>query len=280
MSLSQSLYGVHTDMDAETYHALPGASASLLKRLWQTTPAHLQASLKEPREATPAMMMGTLAHSVILEPDKPLPRIAIQPEEYEPGKKWTYSAKACKEWRSEQERNGLIVLKADEYDAVLGMASSIAAHPIASPMLAKGRAETSLVAEDTANRVTIRARLDFIPDEPGYLLDVKTTASASARDFERKAFESGFHIQSALYLALWNALTDDRRTGFRFIAVENKPPFAVNVFECSPEFLARGSEDFKRTLALYARCVHEESWPAFTPTLNTLSLPRWAGRED
>lgn len=275
MNLSPSLYGVHLDMAAADYHALPGASASQLRKLWQSTPAHLKASLEE-REETPAMLLGTLAHSVILEPDKPLPGLIVTPDEYEPGKKWTFAAKACKEWRAKQEADGRTVLAPDEYESVFGMARAIADHEIAAGILAKGRVEVSLVAEDHANRIPVRARLDFVPDGTDYLADVKTTASAEEGDFTRKAFESGFHIQAALYISLWNALTGEGRTGFRFIVVEQKKPWAVNVFEAAPDFLARGQDDFKHTLALYARCVHEDSWPAYQKKLTPLTLPKWA----
>lgn len=273
---SSDLIGVHPDMAAADYHQLPGASASQLRKLWAQTPAHLKASADEPVEVTAAMMLGTLAHSVILEPDKPLPGIVIQPEEYEPGKKWTYAAKVCKEWRAARESEGLLVLNADEYDAVFGMARTITAHPDAGPMLEKGQSELSLVTFDSANGVPVRARLDFIPDGVSYLADVKTTSSAAPHDFMRKAFESGFHIQAALYIALWNHLTGEARTGFRFIVVEQKPPHAVNVFDCSPDFLARGAEDYKRALATYGKCVASGIWPAYPSGVLTLELPKWS----
>ncbi len=279
MTIPPELIGVLPDLPAADYHALPGASASQLRILWQSTPAHLQAALKTPRETTAAMMLGTLAHSVILEPNKPLPGIVIQPEEYEPGKKWTRAAKVCKDWQAERERAGLLVLKASEYDAVFGMAAVIGAHPLAAALLAAGRSEVSLVTEDTTNRVIVRARLDFVPSVGDALADVKTTADASPRAFGKKAFESGFHIQAALYLALWNALTGEARTGFHFVVVEQTPPHAVNVFVCAPEFLARGRDDLRHTLALYARCVHEDSWPAYPATLQTLTVPKWADQQ-
>ena len=65
--------GIYPDLDARDYHALPGASASRLRKLWQSTPGHLKAEMDAPRENTPALKLGTLAHAVILEPDKPLP---------------------------------------------------------------------------------------------------------------------------------------------------------------------------------------------------------------
>lgn len=274
--MNHALVGVHADMAAEDYHALPGASASQLRRLWQSTPAHLKASLEEPRDPTAAMLLGTLAHSVILEPDKPLPGIVIQPLEYEPGKKWTYAAKLCKEWRAAQEMAGLLVLSADEYNGVFGMALAVAEHPDAAPLLSKGQSELSLVTFDATNNVPVRARLDFVPDAAPFLVDLKTTNDAAPRAFKRKATADGLHIQAALYLDLWNALTGEQRTGFRFIAVEQKPPHAVKVFDCSPEFIAQGREDYRRTLTIYGKCVAEDSWPAYPLGLEPLDLERWA----
>lgn len=270
--------GIYTDLDARDYHALHGASASRLRKLWQSTPAHLRAEMDEPREDNPAFKLGTLAHAVILEPDKPLPNLVTPPDEYAPGKKWTYAATACKEWRASQEREGNTVLSREDYDALLGMTASVAAHPWAAASLESGRSEVTCLVHDSANRVDVRCRLDFVPDARPYLVDFKTALSASAREFERAAFSHGYHIQAALYLAAWNALagSDDKRSEFRFVVVEKTPPYAVNVFDASPEFLSRGAEDFKRTLALFARCVAEDHWPAYEPTIKPIGLPKFA----
>lgn len=221
-------------------------------------------------------MLGTLAHSVILEPDKPLPGIVIQPDEYEPGKKWTNAAKACKEWRAAQEKAGLVVLKADEYNAVFNMARTVSNHTKAGPLLAKGQSELSLVTFDAANNVPVRARLDFVPDGQPFLMDVKTTHDASPHAFRKKASQDGLHIQAAMYLDLWNCLTGEQRTGFRFIAVEQKPPHAVMVFDASLRFIEQGRADYKRMLAMYGRCVAEDNWPAYPPAVESLDLERWA----
>lgn len=270
-------YGIHLDLPANDYHALTGASASQLRTLWQSTPAHLRASLDAPRAASPAMQLGTLAHSVILEPDKPLPGVAIQPDEYEPGRKWTAAAKVCKEWRAAQEAAGLMVMKADEYDAAFGMARNLATHPAAGPLLTDGRAEVSLVVRDEVNAVDCRARVDWLPNLHPAIVDLKTSSDASERAFTKKAYDLGYHIQAAFYLDLWNALMpSEPRTAFFFVVVENTAPFAVNVFECSPEFVELGRQHYQQALAVFARCCKENYWPAYAPTVHPLNLPRYA----
>ena len=269
--------GIYPDLDSRDYHALPGASASRLRKLWQSTPAHLKAEMDSPKESD-ALKLGTLAHHVILEPDKPIPNLVTPPDEYAPGKKWTYAATACKEWRASQERAGNTVLTADEYDSLFGMVRSIAEHSMAASTLECGRSELTCLVHDSTNNIDVRCRLDFVPDGRDFLVDFKTAQSASEHDFERHAFTLGYHIQAALYLDVWNALagSDDRRTGFRFVAVEKAPPYAVNVFDASPEFISRGRADYKRALATFARCVAEDHWPAYSPDVKPLGLPRFA----
>jgi len=269
-------YGIHLDISAAEYHAHPAASASKLKKLWQSTPAHLKADT-EAFEPSAAMIMGTLAHSLILEPETPLPGIVVQPEEYEPGKKWTRAAKACKEWEADQKAKGLMVLKSDEWKDALGMAEAVAWHPLAHDLLIDGKPEVSLCAHDSANGLDIKARIDFLPNTGGAIVDVKTTVDASERGFMRRAYDLGYHIQAALYLDLWNALMPtEPRTEFYFIAVENSKPYAVNVFKASQEFLAKGREDYKAALTLYAACVKSDNWPAYSQEVKELGLPKYA----
>ena len=269
-------YGIHTDIPASEYHAHPAASASKLKKLWSSTPAHLKADT-EAFEPSAAMIMGTLAHSLILEPETPLPGIVVQPDEYEPGKKWTRAAKVCKEWEADQKAKGLLVLKADEWKDALGMAEAVAWHPLAHDLLVCGKPEVSLCAHDSANGLDIKARIDFLPNSGGAIVDVKTTVDASERGFMRRAYDLGYHIQAALYLDLWNALMPtEPRTEFYFIAVENFAPYAVNVFKASAEFLSKGREDYKAALTLYAACVKADNWPAYSQEVKELGLPKYA----
>ena len=55
-------------LPAQTYHAAPGVSQSILPAM-APPPAHLRAYLDEEFEQTTAMSLGTLAHTLILEPD-------------------------------------------------------------------------------------------------------------------------------------------------------------------------------------------------------------------
>ena len=73
--------GIH-DVDAATYHRFRAASASGLRVIHAGTPAHLRRSWDEQDKPSLALVMGTLIHQLVLEPQTPLPRIALVPETY------------------------------------------------------------------------------------------------------------------------------------------------------------------------------------------------------
>ncbi len=296
MSATNLPFGVYLDMPAERYHALPGASASRLLTLWQKTPAHLVVELLKPKKVTPAMMLGTLCHQKLLEPNRPLPRLAIPPEQYPApadcslvkSKKvaagdlidWNWNAKYCKQWRQEQEADGLLVVTATEGDAVEKATREVIKHPKAAPLIEGARTEVSLVTMSEEFGIPVKARLDLVPVGPD-LADVKLTTDVSARAFGSHAYDMGYHIQAAWYLDIWNDMAgeEDPKTGFKFIAVESSAPYAVNVFTVTPDLIALGREQYREALAVYARCMHVDLWPAYPANVIELGVPAWKRRE-
>lgn len=267
--------GILTDLPAADYHALPGASASRLRVIWKQSPAHLRAEMDTPGETTAAMMLGTLAHALILEPQKPLPKLAVAPEKFDV--KGGRNTTEYKTWKAAAVAAGEIIVSIKEHATLHGMAAAVAAHPTASVILARGQSEVTLKANDRANGVPIRARLDFIPDGVEFLVDVKTTCDASPRAFAKKCWEEGYHIQAALYLDLFNALTGEARTGFKFIAVESSAPYLVAVYTMSPDFLQRGRADLYDVLATFGQCMKTGVWPGYSDS--EINAPKWAKEE-
>ena len=268
-------YGVHFNMPAETYHKLPGASASKLKAFHRTTPAHARVKLEEPFEQTPYTLMGTLVHNWHLEGFSLKQRLAEQPETYEPGKKWTYNSNACKEWRAEQLAAGKIIVKKSEYDRVQEMVYGIRNHEEIYNLTIEAKTEVSVITHDQTNDIPFRCRMDIVPNGLPYLADIKCVSDITDRGLTLNAYDSGWHIHAAAYLAVWNSQcgTEDRRTGFRFICVENEAPFSVRWFECSERFLSEGAQDMARYLKLYAECTRTGIWPGYPSECQTLDLP-------
>jgi PDDEXK-like domain of unknown function (DUF3799) len=115
-----------------------------------------------------------------------------------------------------------------------------------------------------------------VPD--GHRSDCKFSHTVNEREWSRYAWSAGYHIQAALYLFVWNALVGEewKKSGFKFIVVENKEPFDVQVFTCTPEFIAKGWEQVVRLLPVFANCVRTGVWPGSPAIERSLDVPKYA----
>ena len=61
-----------------------------------------------------------------------------------------------------------------------------------------------------------------------------------------------------------------------FVAIEKKPPYAVGVYTLDDLAKVEGEMRFKENLLTYKQALEENAWHAFSPKIETLSLPSWA----
>lgn len=281
--------GVYLGLPAETYHAAPGFSHSMSQHM--EPPARLKAY--RPDKPTALMMLGTLAHSLILEPSKPLPRLVVPPEEYPAPSgsslvkskrvaagdmvKWSWSAHYCQDWRTAQEEAGNIVLSQSDLDTALGMAEAVASNSQAAELLTDGQSEIALFGDPYGDGPFLKSRIDLAPDCE-WLIDVKTVDEASKEAFQKRIFYEGWGTQAAWYLDLWNALADQRRY-FGFIMVERKAPHLVATYRVSGADLAWSRQVNAMRQRLYAECLRDDSWPGWTTAWLTVETPeKWRMR--
>ncbi len=261
--------GIYLDLPAEQYHKAPGVSNSMLKRL-DRSPAHLQAYLEQPQEQTPAMLFGSVAHQLLLEPERPW-SWAVRP----PG--LDGRSKEGKEWKAKVGDRP--VLDHEEWLNVEGAVASVRSHPTARLALGTGRSEVSVFRKFTlGDTVLRRARIDFVNDGDA-LVDIKTTEDARPEAFARTIFNMRYHVQAAYYLDIWNdSLPEGQcpKSSFVFIAVEKTAPFAVAVYDLSREAINAGRQEYIRLLQLYMECERTGIWPAYNPNIQEITLPAYA----
>lgn len=285
--------GVFRGFPAEDYHKALGVSQSMLREM--DPPARLPAYLATPKRVTELMVMGTLAHHMILEPEKPLPKIVIQPETYPAppdsslvkSKKvstgdpieWNNNSKYCKRWYAEAHEQGLIVLTDDRRDSLLGMVKSVSNHPAARQLLTNCETEVSIFLDWSRGAGTLlrKGRMDIVPFG-NVLADIKTCDDASPDEFSKKLGD-GYAQQAAFYLDLWNeAMPHDQREGFVFIAVERRPPYLVACYVVDPTDIQVGRFVNQQRMAAYLECSKAGYWPGFSTNFESLSMPSWARR--
>jgi exodeoxyribonuclease VIII len=243
-------------MTTAEYRKAPGINFSTLKAALKS-PLHYQAALATKREQTPTMLLGTLAHSVILE-GVALATLAVQkPQDM------SFATKEGKAWKAEQT---LDILSHDDYNAVLGMAEAIDCHKDARRMLEDCR-HREVAKFGTVHGLGCKALIDSHSDS--ILADLKTTQDASPGAFLRKVQDLDYDLQIALYRELVNP-----EIWCGWITVESSAPFAVACYTPSAQLIASGSEKLKRALSIVAKCRETNQWPGF-PGINVLDVPKW-----
>ena len=257
--------GMFRGVPSEVYHASPGVSNSMLGHM--DPPSRLPVYLTEKHEPDEWAILGTLIHQRILEPERPLPLIAVQPETYGPdSKKWTYQAKECKAWREAQEAQGLIVLTPDQYRTLIGCITSVRQSSLACEAIRYAETELSLWWE--LDGILTKRRLDCVP--PGNaLLDLKSCADgkASVKEWKWEIEHRGYHRQAAFYLDGYNAWARayglPEKTVWLWVAVEKAEPYAVGHHQASGQTLERGRAQYQALMAEYRDCLAANKWPGY-----------------
>jgi hypothetical protein len=225
-----------------------------------TSPLHYHHCLAAPD--SDSKKLGRAVHTAVLEPEKLSTDYAV----------WDLGRRAGKDWDAFcASHSGRDILTTDQLLTASTMGVAVRSHPVARKLLAKGKAEQTILWTDPHTRIRCKARLDWL--RVGKAVDLK-----SSRDIEQRAFGRAFgSMLSHGQLGFYNLglLANGRRVKWRVIAVENTPPFDVAVYNVPDEAVWAGEELAKEALALVARCRKTGRWPGQYPKAVPLELPVW-----
>lgn len=258
-------------MTAAEYRAADAVNFSSVKHIL-TSPAHYRAALEEDRKETPAMIMGTMTHSVILE-GMPLSKVcAIKPPDL------SLATKEGKAWKAENA--GKPIISDGDAEAIVGMAQAVAANPHAMAMLkACPDRETPLFANLAG--VECKALIDAYGTDghEWVVCDLKTTDDASPDAFSRKVMGLHYDMQAAFYCEiLARNYQIENPPHFFWIAVEKTAPFTCAVYSAI-EWMETGEEKVRRALETMKECRASGEWPQPWSGINILKQPAWAKQQ-
>ena len=259
------------DMPAAEYHSIDALSASGAKHLLKT-PAHYLAS-RNFGEPTKAMILGTVVHTMGLEPEKFEAEVAVAP-------KFDMRTKFGKQAREEFEGAsvGKIVIDEYEYEKAKGISDSLRRHPFFKENVKNGETETTMMWEQYG--VQCKARVDYIAKDVIY--DVKTCQDASPSGFAKQIAKFQYHIQAAHYLVGRKRLAGVNLDpmNFVFLAVESAPPYSCGIYTLTGRSLKQGLREIARAAERFANIGEAESHKDYTDGVMEISLPSWAIDEE
>jgi hypothetical protein len=180
---------------------------------------------------------------------------------------------------------GKVPMLTKEYAPIAGMVTALAAHPVASAVLApgRGRTEQTLVWTDADTGVPCRAMLDHLPYPVAgrrlIVADYKTCLSAAPDDLGRVISKLGYHVQATHYLDGVQALgLAPAGAAFVFVFQEKTPPYLVTVVELTGVALDIGRHLNREARRTYRRCMETGRWPGYSDGIEIVSLPAWVER--
>lgn len=264
-------------LPADKYHADPAIGNSGIRDLMET-PYHYWAKHLSPRrlptEPTPAMQAGTLAHTLILEPQHLELRYVIRPDGLDgrtkEGKAWAAGVSSDHE-----------IISLDQLDVAQRQRDAIArCVPDVSAMINAIGAKTEVSAfwRDDDTGIDCKCRPDaVVPTSSGtVLIDIKTARHVDPRGFSRAIWTFGYHRQAAWYTRGFEAASGVNVEQFIFVVVSTEYPFVAAAYVLDDESLQQGSDECDVALATLAECRTTNTWPAYGATAQPISLPPYA----
>ena len=262
------------NIDEQQYRALPLMNQSAIKHGMRSM-AHMKAYMDgEIKFTSDALSLGSLVHAVVLEEEYFSDMYAIMPKIDRRTKAGKQAYEDFLAVNADRE-----ICKEEDWETAMKMRESVWSHPAAAPLLKrKGKAEQTITWNDPDSGIDCKGRIDLLLEGKGrqkpMIVDLKTTQDAGP-DFAKSIAKFGYHMQAAFYQD-GMMYGEKRNCGFTIIAVEKTAPYAVGVYLMDKAALEQGRKNYKKVLTSLKNAVHSDSYPAYSSSPETLSLPDWA----
>lgn len=270
MSVAQIAEGIHEIPDAK-YFEIDLPSSSSTKTLLNGTNAHLAHERIVPREETDAFTLGAYVHALLLAPDT-VDAAFIKLGDID---RRTKDGKA--EYESAQKRAALSGARIISRDLVAqgdAMAAGVRSNSSAAILLdTLTYREVTLIGKIGERLAKCKVDGVLQTSSSCVCVDIKTTDSASPRDFASSAAKFGYFHQAAFYRRLVEQRIDVLHN-FLVIAVEKRAPYLCAVY-CIPPYAIDAAD--KRIDELVDRWwdVHDGDRTGYSPLIEDLAPPMW-----
>lgn len=264
--------GVVKNLSNSDYHGLDQYwSSSHLKRIYSTSPKHFEAEFsQEKSKPTPAMILGSLVHCLILTPEELNKEFFVMPD-------LDFRTKEGKIKR--EELFALNVGKTPISDEMLSkahfMRDACFSHPKARGALEGGANELSYFWNCSFSGLNFKAKVDSV--RPGFFLELKTTSSASPLDFARHAYNLNYDLSLAHYRQGIEKYQDVLPDAY-FVVIETEAPYVVQVYKASDALFETGHAKWLSAVQKLERGFKDKVWPGYFEDTDVpeLNPPAWA----
>jgi len=225
------------------------------------------------RKTTDAQTNGLLFHAALLEGGKGIEVIDAD----------AFRSTAAKAARDDALSRGLIPIVAPKWEMMQPALERIRANmeAVGFPLMG-GHVEAKLQWQQGASDgdVLCHARIDWLSDDWGQIVDLKTTdGSIHPDNCAATILRNGGAIQEAAYRSAVSTLRPEvaGRELFTFLFVETREPYSVVPIECADSMREIGESKWQRAVELWSRCLRNDDWPGYSSNGPVrVHAPAWA----
>jgi hypothetical protein len=263
--------GIHCIPNDE-YHSSSGISRSGLLE-FKRSPHHFwHKYMGEPRDIssnTPALVLGNLVHTMVLEPEKFDDEYIVRP----PMDRRTNAGKlAYNQFIGMSGGRAEVTL--EQFDIAAEMRDAVSSNDLACDLLRDCKVEQSIYFTHAPTGIQVKCRPDAW--NGSIVVDLKTSASAHYRDFRGSVFKYGYAIQAAIIKLALHSIGIALEK-FVFIVIEKDPPYPIGIYMLDDEVIDYGLAQFEKLILAYSLCLEKNEWPGYP--VQTLYLPKWISAE-
>ena len=263
-------------MTEKEYREHPAISRSELFKISES-PEKFKYYKDNPEEPTTSLIFGQLLHAMALQPETVAEQFAVAPNVDRRTKE------GKKEWLEFQEMSkGWIVVTDDMIKQATEMCEALSRNEFVKNLL-KGEKEKVFFWNDDLTGEPCKCRTDCLTELGDNLIvvDLKTTENAETEAFMRSAVKYGYDFQSAMY-SKGVEVNTGKKPLFVFIAIEKKPPYAINILQADELLVRRGYDLFREYIGIYHDCKQTDNWYGYLGKynqINNLALPSYLAKE-
>lgn len=240
-------------------------SFSSLKQFIKS-PQHYIQHLKRDKKPTESMLLGSLIHNMLLEPDGFDAKYIIEPDI---NKRTNQGKEDYQKFLDSVSDKGLQVVEPKTFVKAKEIVTQFMYSPTYKYLQMMTEKETRF--DKYYNGLPVCGYVDAMNAE--YNLEIKTTSSCDLESITRDFFNMKYHLQAAMYQ--WN-----NGKPMMYIVIETSAPYLSRAFVASESYMKEGHKLFGKAMTDFAYCMSMEQFEAgyefYGDELATLDLPAWA----
>tara|TARA_R110000796_G_scaffold64465_2_gene149394 strand:+ start:1824 stop:2711 length:888 start_codon:yes stop_codon:yes gene_type:complete len=219
-----------------------------------------------PFNETPAMLLGSLVHCMVLEPNKLDSRYVIEPK----------INKRTKQGKIDFEEFQLTlgrktIIKPDMWEQAGQITSVVLKNSYVKQLMKDCQNEATGFMKLPDGSI-LKGRADSINLTGRYGLDLKVMLDSSPMGFTKASANLRYDIQAHAYQELFDL--DE----FIFIVVSKTDPIEVGIYSLSSEFMQKAKRDFDEAVGRWSELKLSNKWESYIKEdspLTELAPPNW-----